>query len=205
MIPRLPGKGLKMANDNTSDMSHVPKRTLSTSVTSSRVGTSSRRWKNKTVRAHAKPRADPPVMDCDKRRSNAATEMIGVCRAPMAAAKALPPSRRKIGRRFNADATNPEYPTVKSGCIGTGCAAGSMIVLEAMQDSMDPTKKLDFSLAAVMNGNVDSAVVDAIVVILIPANMHAKDARIPAKGPESAKSNSDARLAGNDLSGVMHP
>ena len=70
---------------------------------------------------------------------------------------------------------------------------------------MDPTKKLDFSLAAVTNGNVDKTVVEARVVMEIPATIQAKEARMPAKGPESAKSNREALLAGNDLSGVMHP
>ena len=153
----------------------------------------------------ANPNPVPPDRTSDKIVNKTETEITAPCRGPMAAAQARPPSNRKMGNKFNADAMRPEYPTMNSGWTGTGCAIGISIVLDDSHDKGQPTKKLDFNRDAGTTGNLAMSMGDACVVKNMPPMMYPKEARMPANGPLNAKSSSAARLDGNDFRGVMHP
>jgi hypothetical protein len=133
------------------------------------------------------------------------TEITAPCLCPIAAKHARPPSSRKIGNRFKADDISPEVPTTKNGCIGIGCANGSIIVFGRRYDKIDPRRKLDFMLATGITGNRAMSKADALLVKKMPPNTKPSDNARAESGPLNAKSSKAALLGGNDLSGVMHP
>jgi len=133
------------------------------------------------------------------------TEITAPCRCPIAAKQARPPSSRKIGNIFKADDISPEVPTIKNGCIGIGCADGSIIVLGRKHDKIDPRKKLDFILATEITGNRAISKADALLVKKMPPKTNPRDRARDDIGPLKAKSRLAARFGGNDLRGVMHP
>lgn len=132
-------------------------------------------------------------------------DITAPCLCPMTAKHARPPSRRKIGNRFSADDIIPNLPITKSGCIGIGCASGSIIVFGSNHERIDPSKKFDFIACTDRKGNRAICPGDALLVSAIPPRTMSSEAAKAAIGPLRAKSTRAARFGGKDRSGVMHP
>mmetsp|Transcript_23402 Transcript_23402/g.66282 ORF Transcript_23402/g.66282 Transcript_23402/m.66282 type:complete len:262 (-) Transcript_23402:218-1003(-) len=196
---------MRTKKENSNDPSHNTRRRLSTSVISSLAAISGFRCSSKTATSQVNANPEPSDNAVDSSSSNVAAEMTPPCRSPIAAPDARPPSKRKMGRKLRADDINPAKPTTKSGWMGTGCAAGTSMALGANQESIVPTKKLDFNKIPGKTGNREMVSTDARTLPKIPSSMQAIETADEAAGPTRAMSNNEARLSGNDRSGVMQP
>jgi hypothetical protein len=126
-------------------------------------------------------------------------------RRPNTAEQALPPSRRPIGKRFNAENTVPAKPTKNKGWIAIGCDKGIIIILGARTLVNDPTNKLVFIKAAGTVARDEICSADERMVKKIPTIIRAMEDIKDAMGPLIATSNIASLFLGNDLNGVMAP
>mmetsp|Transcript_718 Transcript_718/g.1578 ORF Transcript_718/g.1578 Transcript_718/m.1578 type:complete len:169 (+) Transcript_718:143-649(+) len=136
---------------------------------------------------------------------NVQADITPPVRWPMAAKHARPPSSRKIGNSWNADDIIPNLPTTTRGCIGTGWANGSIIVLGSNHDRIDPRRKCDFISSTDKTGKPAISIAEALPVSITPRKTIQSDAARAAIGPLNEKSTRADRLLGNDRKGVMHP
>jgi len=95
---------------------------------------------------------DDPVKLAIAKKRVVSNERGNAARRPNNADTTLPPSNFPMGSKFRDDEINPVKPIKNKGWIGTSCDRGSVIILGAKIDIIDPVRKLDFKSATGMTG-----------------------------------------------------
>ena len=199
------GNGTKIDIESKTDTNQIKTLRVPTLLYSSQQGISIRICSSDIKRVQERSTEEAPERIKEINQRVVMAEITPPSCCPIAENAALPPSSRKTGSRFNADDINPDLPTMKNGCIGIGCANGSIIVLGKRHDKMDPRRKLDFIFATEMTGNLAISASHALLVNAMPLNTKPSDTARAVIGPLSAKSRRNALLGGKDFIGVMHP
>lgn len=118
---------------------------------------------------------------------------------------ARPPSRRPRGSRLIAEDRRPERPIITMGWTGMGWDRGRLISFGAIAVTMDPTRKLDFSMATGITPRYGRTSAGVLIVHDNPTTINMIETAAVMRGAAMARSKRLERDCGKDLRGVILP